>query len=162
MVILVTKCWEFLRNFWRNIPEIFLGKIQGKFSGISVEIFQKNSQEFFGKKSEKILGISQKKCSKHWSLKNLLNRGPIQRNFQEFPRYCLQELVYKKFLKATNQNLRTWRNSLLLLPGYKLVYFMSNFYLEKVLFFIACFVKLLDMCTIFAIFVYHWILGNFG
>lgn len=148
MVILVTKCWEFLRNFWRNIPEIFLGKIQGKFSGISVEIFQKNSQEFLGKKSAKILGIS--------------NRGPIQRNFQEFPRYCLHELVYKKFLKATNQNLRTWRNSLLLLPGYKLVYFMSNFYLEKVLFFIACFVKLLDMCTIFAIFVYHWILGNFG
>ena len=42
-VKLVTKSWEFLRNFRRNVPETFLG--------ISWEKFQRNSQDIFKTKS---------------------------------------------------------------------------------------------------------------
>ena len=103
---LVTKFWEFFKNFWRNIPEKFSGiswgQIPERFSGTSrnfvfysvLQIIRKIydqvlriSNEFSEKYSGEILRNFSNQVSKLWSQKKTLklrnNSGEFLENFRE-------------------------------------------------------------------------------
>ena len=88
---------------------------------MSGEIFQKKFSGIFWI-PEKLSGISRNKFSNLWSLKNLSNWGPIPENLLRISEKTCSWEIPRKFLKASHQNWRTWKNSSLLLPGIYNIY----------------------------------------